>query len=351
MRISLAEVADLIGGKITGDSQTGIIGLAKIEEAKSGDLTFLYMPAYEKYFQTTKASAILVKPGFKKTRTDIAYIEVNDPNKAFSKIIIKFFTPEFSLSGIDATAFIHPSSSIGNNVALGRNVVISSGCKIGDNVKIFHNTVLLEDVEIGNDTILFQNVSIREKCKIGKRVIIHPGTVVGSDGFGYFPDENGMYKKIPQIGIVILEDDVELGSNVSVDRAALGATIIKRGTKIDNLVQIGHNVVIGEDTVISAQSGVSGSTKVGAHCMLGGQAGLTGHIEIGDNVSIGAQSGVSKSITKPGIYFGYPARELKTTLKLEAHLNNLPEYLEKIKQLENQIQNLSAEIKKLSDKS
>ena len=350
MRVSLSEIAELIDGKIFGDKEPEITRLARIEEAMEGDLTFLYLPAYEKYFKTTKASAILVKPGFKKSRSDIAYIEVNDPNKAFSKIIIKFFTPDFSLSGIDATSFVHPSASVGKNAALGKNVVVSAGCKIGDNVKIFHNTVLLEDVEIGDDTILFQNVSIREKCRIGKRVIIHPGTVVGSDGFGYFPDENGKYRKIPQIGIVIIEDDVELGSNVSVDRAALGATIIKRGTKIDNLVQIGHNVVVGEDTVISAQSGVSGSTKVGDHCMLGGQAGLTGHIEIGDNVSIGAQSGVSKSITKPGVFFGTPARELRTTLKLEAHVNNLPNYLEKIKQLENQIKNLSDEIKKLSGK-
>lgn len=350
MRVRLSEIAELIGGVITGDKDIEITGLARIEEAKTGELSFLYLPAYEKYVKTTYASAILVKPGFKKTRNDIVYIEVNDPNKAFSKILIKYFSPEFALSGIDSTSFIHPSASIGVNVSLGRNVVVSAGCKVGDNVKIFHNTVLLENVAIGDDSIIFQNVSIREKCVIGKRVIIHPGTVIGSDGFGYFTDENGKYKKIPQIGIVIIEDDVELGSNVSVDRAALGATIIRRGAKIDNLVQIAHNVVIGEDTVISAQTGVSGSTKIGSHCMLGGQVGLTGHIEIGDNVSIGAQSGVSKSITKPGIYFGYPARELKTTLKLDAHINNLPKYLEKINKLESQIQTLTDELKRLLDK-
>ncbi len=351
MKASLSDIAGFIDGKITGDEQTTITGLAKIEEASQGDLTFLYMPAYEKYFPATGAAAILVKPGFKKSRSDIAYIEVEDPNKAFSKILMKYFSPEFPLNGVDKTAFIHPSASIGKNLSLGRNVVISAGCKIGNNVKIFHNTVLLEDTEIGDETILFQNVSVRERCKIGSRVIIHPGTVIGSDGFGYFPDEKGKYKKIPQIGIVIIEDDVEIGSNASIDRASLGATIVKRGSKIDNLVQLGHNVVIGEDTVISAQSGVSGSTKVGAHCMLGGQAGLTGHIEIGDNISIGAQSGVSKSLTKPGIYFGYPARELRTTLKLDAHLNNLPEYLERIKQLESKVQELALELKKLSENS
>jgi len=351
MKVSLSEIADLIGGSITGNKEIEITGLARIEEAKIGDLTFLYMPAYEKYFRTTNASAILVKPGFNKIRTDISFIEVNDPNKAFSKIIIKFFTPDFALSGIEASSFVHTSAALGKNVALGRNVVVSAGCKIGDNVKIFHNTVLLEDVEVGDNSILFQNVSIREKCRIGNRVIIHPGTVIGSDGFGYFPGEDGKYKKIPQIGIVIIEDDVELGSNVSVDRAALGATIIKRGTKIDNLVQIAHNVIIGEDTVISAQSGISGSTKLGSYCVLGGQVGVTGHIEISDNVSIGAQSGVSKSITKPGVYFGSPARDLKTTLKAEAHLRSLPEYNEKIKNLELQIQKLSADVKKLSDKS
>jgi UDP-3-O-[3-hydroxymyristoyl] glucosamine N-acyltransferase len=348
MGLNLVEAAEFIGGIISGNKNITINNLAKIEEAKPGDLTFLYMSSYEKYFPDTKASAILVKPGFNKSRDDITYIEVKDPNKAFSKLIIKYFSPEFPLSGIDKSAFIHPKATVGKNIALGKNVVISAGCKIGDNVKIYHNTVLLEDVEIGDNSLLFQNVSIREKCKIGKSVIIHPGTVVGSDGFGFFTDEKGVYNKIPQIGIVIIEDDVELGSNVSIDRAALGATVIKRGVKIDNLVQIAHNVVVGEDTVISSQTGISGSTKIGNHCIIAGQVGLIGHIEIGENVILMAQSGISKSITKPGQYFGSPAKEFKTALKLEAHIRNMPEYVNRIKELESQVKALQEELKKLN---
>ncbi len=249
------------------------------------------------------------------------------------------------MNGIDETSFIHPNAEIGSGTSIGKNVVISAGCKIGKNVKIFHNTVLLEDAEVGDDSVIFQNVSIREKCKIGNRAIIHPGTVIGSDGFGFFTDEKGVYQKIPQIGNVVIEDDVELGSNVCIDRAAIGSTIIKRGVKIDNLVQIAHNVVIGEDTVISAQSGVSGSTQIGNKCILAGQVGVVGHIELTDNVIVYAQSGVSKNLTKPGSYFGSPAKEAKTAIKIEAHLRNFPKYIEKIKSLEEKINILQDEIK------
>ncbi len=349
MSFKLSDVAEIIGGNLVGDKNLIINNLAKIEEAQQGDLTFLYLSSYEKFFPSTKASAILVKPGFNKSRSDLSYIEVNDPNKAFAKILIHYFSPKYSLEGIDESAYIHPSAKIGENSAIGKNVVVSAGCKIGKNTKLFHNTVLLEDVEIGDDSIIFQNVSIREKSKIGSRVIIHPGTVIGSDGFGFFTDEKGAYQKIPQIGIVIIEDDVELGSNVSVDRAELGATIIRRGVKIDNLVQIAHNVVVGEDTVISALTGISGSTKIGSHNIIAGQVGIVGHIEIADHVIIMAKSGISKSITKPGQYYGTPAKEFKTAIKLEAHIRNLPGYAEKLKHLEMQIQNLTEEIKRLKE--
>ena len=344
MKITLSDIAAFIGGEITGDGSLEIKNLAKIEEAGSGDLTFLYLSQYEKYFDTTEASAILVKPGFSKSRSDLSYIEVPDPNKAFFKLVRKFFSPVFPLEGIDETAFIHPDAQIGQNTSVGKNVVISGGCKIGNNVKIFHNTVLLEDVEIGDDCLIFQNVSIREKCKIGNRVIIHSGTVIGSDGFGFEPDKEGKFHKIPQIGDVIIGDDVELGSNVSIDRASVGSTIIKRGVKVDNLVQIAHNVYIGEDTIISAQAGISGSTKVGKNCFILGQAGLTGHIEIADNVILIAQAGVSKSINKAGTYFGSPAKELKTAYKLESHIRNLPEYSKKINELEKEIKMLKKQI-------
>jgi UDP-3-O-[3-hydroxymyristoyl] glucosamine N-acyltransferase len=346
MKIKLQEIAKLVNGKITGEGNFTISGLAKIDEAENGELTFLYHPAYEKYFQSTKASAILVKTGFDKTRSDIIYVEVDYPEKAFFTLIRNYFTPAFPLEGIDKSAFVHPDAAIGKGTALGKNVVVSSGCKIGDNVKIFHNTVLLDNVEVGDGSLIFHNVSIRENCKIGKRAVIHPGTVIGADGFGFNPDEKGVYHKIPQVGNVIIEDDVELGANVTVDRASLGSTIIKTGVKIDNLVQIAHNVVIGENTVISSQSGISGSTKIGKNCILAGQVGLVGHIEIADNTILLAQAGISKSIKKAGKYFGSPAKELSTALRLEAHLRSLPEYAERIRDLENQIKTLQEEIQK-----
>jgi UDP-3-O-[3-hydroxymyristoyl] glucosamine N-acyltransferase len=345
MKISASDVASLVGGKILGDNNVEITSVAKIERAKQGDLTFLYSSSYQKFFSKTEASVILVKNGFEKTRNDITYIEVDEPNKAFTMVLNNFFMPDFPLEGIAGSAFIHPGAKIGTDSSVGENVVISPGCKIGKNTKIFHNVVILENVEIGDGVIIFPNVTIRENCKIGSAVIIHANSVIGSDGFGYL-NENGKYNKIPQIGNVIIEDDVEIGSNVSIDRAALGSTKIMKGVKIDNLVQVAHNVEIGENTVISGQAGISGSTKVGKNCILAGQAGLTGHIEIGDNVVIGAQSGVSKSILKPGIYFGYPAREIKKALTAEAHLNNIPSYVERIKILEKEVGKLKEEISK-----
>lgn len=343
MKIKIQEIASYISGNIFGDEKIEIENVAKIEEAKTGDLTFLYLSSYEKYFPTTKASVVIVKPDFNKSRNDITYIVVASPEKAFFSILKKYFNPIFLLVGIDPTAFIDKSAKIGNDVSIGKNVIVSEGCIIGNNTKIFHNTVVMEKTQIGDNCLIFPNVSIRENCKLGNNVIIHSGTVVGSDGFGYSPDEKGIYQKIPQIGNVVIEDDVELGSNVSIDRAAIGSTIIKRGCKIDNLVQIAHNVILGEDTVISAQVGVSGSTKIGNKCILAGQAGLVGHIELGDNVVITAQSGVSKSILKPGYYMGSPAIEIKAQQKMQAQVRFIPDYVDRIKKLESELKLLKEE--------
>ncbi len=345
MKINIREIASLVNGTVSGEANLDINSVSKIEDAKSGDLTFLYLPAFEKYFTTTKASAIIVKTGFSKTRNDITYIEVESPEKSFFTILKKYFTPDFSLSGIDPSSFIHPTAKLAKNAAIGKNVVISAGCKIGTNTKIFHNTVISENVSLGNDCLIHANVSIRENCLLGSNVIIHSGTVVGSDGFGYTPNDKGEYEKIPQIGNVVIEDDVEIGSNVSIDRAAMGSTIIKRGCKIDNLVQIAHNVILGEDTVISAQTGISGSTKIGKNCILAGQAGLVGHIELGDSVVITAQSGVSKSILKPGYYMGSPAREMKIAQKINAHIHSLPEYAKKISELESELKKIKENLR------
>lgn len=351
MNINLAEAAEIVNGNVVGDKNITISSFAKIEEAKEGELTFLYLDSYKKFFPSTKASAIIVKKDFPKTRNDITYIEVESPNKAFAKLLQHYFKPDYKLSGIDPTASIHSAAVIGDNAAIGKNVVISEGCLIGSNVKIFHNAVLLENVEVGDNSVIFQNVSIREGSRIGNNVIIHANSVIGSDGFGYDIDQNKVFHKVPQIGIVIIEDDVEIGSNVSVDRASLGVTIIKKGAKIDNLVQIAHNVVIGENSIVAGQAGVAGSTKIGKNCYLLGQAGVSGHLEVVDDVILHPQAGVGKSILKPGNYFGSPAKEIKAAFKLESHYRNLQNYADRITQLEKQVDELLKKVEELKNKS
>jgi len=344
MRLKVKDIAELVGGKIIGNENIEIKNIAKIGNAAKGDLTFLYMASYEKFLENTKASAVLIKPSINKLNPDVTYIEIEAPEKALLKVILTYFSPEFKLNGIDKTATISSSTKIGENVAIGKNVVIGENCIIKDNTKIFHNSVLYNNVVTGKNCLLHANVTVRENCVIGNNVIIHSGTVVGSDGFGYSPDKEGKYTKIPQIGNVIIEDNVELGSNVSIDRAAIGSTIIKQGTKIDNLVQVAHNVEIGKNTAISAQTGISGSTIVGNNCIMGGQVGLAGHLEICNRVMIGAQSGISKSITKPGKYFGYPAKEMGLALRQEGHIRNLSKYADQIKTLQKELNELKDKI-------
>ncbi len=347
MEIEVKKAAELFGGKIFGNENVTFSQISRIDEAQPGDLTFLYLPNYEKYFPETKASVIIVKPDFKRVRDDITYIVTDKPHEAVREIVVKFFTPEIKFKGIDPTAQIDASAKLGENVTIGKNVVISEGCEIGDNSIILHNTVLMENVKIGKDCLIYPNVTIREECSLGDRVIVHPGTVIGADGFGYTTDEKGVYHKVPQIGRVEIGDDVELGANVCVDRAAIGVTRIGNGVKLDNLVQVGHNVRIGDHTVMSGQSGVSGSAKIGKHNIIAGQVGIAGHIELADGVIVGAQSGVSKSLNKPGKYFGYPAKEWGQSLRLESHIRNLPDYAKRIKELEKKISELEEKLNKV----
>ncbi len=344
MKLKLKEAADLVGGVVIGNPDLTVLNVAKIDEATQNDLTFLYLPAYEKFLETTKAAAVIIKPEFKKSRNDISYIEVKNPNAALQKIILTYLKPEIQTKGIDASAHVAPDASLGKNVVIGKNVVVSSGCIIGDNSIILHNAVLMENVKAGSGCLIYPNVSVRENCELGNNVIIHSNSVIGSDGFGYIQNENGEYIKEPQIGNVILEDDVEIGSNVSIDRATIGSTTIKKGVKIDNLVQIAHNVVVGDNSLIISQSGIAGSTKIGKNCILAGQVGVVGHIELADGVIVTAQSGVSKSIDKAGQYRGSPVDLLTKTLRLEAHIKNLPQYAEKIKKLEEKIASLEQKI-------
>jgi UDP-3-O-[3-hydroxymyristoyl] glucosamine N-acyltransferase len=343
----LAELAKFLGGDIVGNADTVIRGIAKIEEAEAGDITFLANLKYKKHVKTTRASALLigkdVNPDELKERaTPLGLIRVADPYRAFLKLIDVFHpAPEPLPRGIHKSAVIDPGASIGQDVSIGAYVVIEKGCKVGKGTAIYHGTVIHQGVEIGEHTVIYPNVTIRESCIIGSRVIIHSGTVIGSDGFGFARNDKGIQEKIPQRGIVEIQDDVEIGANCTVDRATIGRTLIEEGVKLDNLIHVAHNVTIGAHTVIAAQTGISGSTKVGKHCAFGGQVGLTGHITIADNTSIGAQSGVPKSITEEGkTYFGYPAHEIHETLRIEGALRQLPELLREFRKLLQRVEEL-----------
>ncbi len=342
MGVKVKELAELIGAEIIGDENIEIKNVSRLHDAEKGDLSFLYLKSYAKDLETTSASCVLIGKDFEITRKDITYIVHPHPRLAFVEIIWKYFYKPVNITQNEA---VHPTAKISENVKLGKGVIIGENCEIGKGTVIGHDTVILANSKIGKNCLIYPNVTIREDTIIGNNVILHPGVVIGSDGFGFEPDDKGVFHKVPQIGNVIIEDDVEIGSNSAIDRAALGSTIIRKGVKIDNLVQIGHNVEVGEHTVFSGQTGISGSTKIGSHVILAGQVGVAGHLEIADGSIVGAQSGISKSLTKPGgKYFGTPAKDFGVALKLEAHVRNLPKYVDKIKELEKEIEELKQKI-------
>ncbi len=340
--MKLSEIAKVLNCELIGDGDVEIRRVSEIQSAVEGDITFIANPKYEKFFDTTRASAVIVSKSFSRRRDDLSLLFSDDPYYAFVKVL-KLLNPPVELLplGIHPSAVVAESASLGENVRIGANAVIGERVKIGDNTVIMPGVVIGDDVEIGSDVLIYPNVTIYHGCKIGNRVIIHSGTVIGSDGFGFVPRPDGSYEKIPQVGIVVIEDDVEIGSNCSIDRATLGETRIKRGAKLDNLIQIAHNVVIGENTVIAAQTGIAGSTKVGKNCVFAGQVGIVGHIEIADRTTIAAQSGVSKSITEPGkVYFGYPAREHSVALRIEGAIRQLPGLIKEFYELKSKIERL-----------
>ena len=344
---NLSEVALLINAEIIGNPGIKISNIAKIEEAVNGDLSFIANPKYLKYAETTNASALIVSKGFVTQRTDIALLKVDDPYYAFLKIMETIETPKnaVKLTGIHPTAVIDESVKLGDNVYIGPHVVICSKCEIGNDTIIHAGTYIGEDSSVGNSTLIYPNVVLRNKSKIGSRVIIHPGVVIGGDGFGFVPTKEGKYVKLPQLGGVIIEDDVEIGANTTIDRATIGNTIIRSGTKLDNLIQIAHNVVIGENSVMAAQTGISGSTKLGKNCVIAGQVGMVGHIELADKVTVGAQSGISKSIKKEGsFFFGSPATEYHDCLRHEAAVRQLPELLKEFRELKQKLEELEKQI-------
>lgn len=337
--MKLREVANIINGKLEGDPDAEVTAIGKIESAKANEITFISNPKYEKYFDTTEACCVIVSEEFdindKNVKNNISLIRVSDPYNSFLKLLEKFETKdEITDTGISDKCFIGINVTTGKNVYAGVNVTIENECKIGDGTRIYANTYIGKNSIVGNNCLIYPNVTIYKDTVIGNNVIIHSGTVIGSDGFGFAKQEDSSYKKIPQTGNVVIEDNVEIGSNTSIDRATIGETRICKGVKIDNQIQIAHNVTIGENTVIAAQVGIAGSTKIGKRCMIGGQAGIVGHLEICDDVIIGSSVGVSKSITEPGIYTGYRFRPYREDLKIEARIRNLDKLEERIKKLE-----------------
>jgi UDP-3-O-[3-hydroxymyristoyl] glucosamine N-acyltransferase len=343
--MTVSEIAAWLNGEVVGNGTIDVSRVAKVEEAGPNDLTFLANPKYEKYLALTKASAILVSRKFDRTKLGgrvLTLIEVDDPYLAFLKVL-KRLTPTLDPfpTGIHPTAVVSPSAKVGKNVDLGAYVVVGDGAAIGDGSRVADGSVIGRRAEIGEECLFHPNVTLYHECKVGNRVTIHSGTVIGSDGFGFAPRPDGTYEKIPQLGIVVVGDDVEIGSNCSIDRATIGETRIERGVKLDNLIQVAHNVVIGENTVIAAQTGISGSTKIGKNVMVAGQVGFAGHLEIADRTIIYAQSGIPKSITEPGkTYFGYPAKERSLAMRIEAVIRSLPELVLEVRTLKQKVDDL-----------
>ena len=347
MEFSAEMIASFLEGEIIGDKNVIVNSIAKIEEAHNGDLAFLANPKYEQYIYNTEASIVLVNRTFvAKGDINATLILVDDSYKSFASLLELYVANKPQKSGISPLASISPKAKIGENVFVGAYAVIEDGVTIGDNVKIYPQTYIGDNVKIGEESILYAGVKIYEECVIGNRVILHSGCVVGADGFGFAPTEDGSYSKIPQIGNVIIEDDVELGANTCVDRATMGSTIIKKGVKLDNLVQIAHNVVIGENTVAAAQLGVAGSTKVGANCIFGGQVGIIGHLEIADGTQVSSKSGIMKSSKTPNeVLMGLPAFNAGESRRSTIIYRNLPSMMNDIKALKKEIAELKANSK------
>ncbi|WDF55348.1 UDP-3-O-(3-hydroxymyristoyl)glucosamine N-acyltransferase [Mucilaginibacter sp. KACC 22063] len=336
MQFTAHEISLLLNGSVEGNAQATIHTLAKIEEAAEGAISFLANPRYEQYLYTTRASVVIVNKELELTQpVSATLIRVDNAYSAFSVLLERYNTIKLEKKGIEQPSFIHPSAKIGKDVYIGAFSYIGPGVTLGDNCRIYPNTYLADNVTIGNNVTLFSGVKVYFDCVIGSNVIIHASAVIGSDGFGFAPTPQGTYNKISQIGNVIIEDDVEIGSNTVIDRATMGSTIIRKGVKLDNLIQIAHNVELGSNTVIASQTGVSGSTKVGDNCIIGGQVGIVGHITIAKGSQIQAQSGIGRSIEEEGKkWAGSPAVSYQSNMRSQVVVNRLPELEKKINELE-----------------
>ncbi len=336
MKLTVKEIANYLNGTIMGNDQAVITHPAKIEQATNGAITFLSNLKYEAYIYETKATAVLVSEDFKATKAiNTTLIKVKDVYSSITKFLQFYEQSVHPVQGISTLSFIHPSVQLGNQVTIGDFTSINKEVSIGNNCRIYPQVFIGVGVTIGKNVTIYPGVKIYHNCQIGDNCILQANAVIGSDGFGFAPQADGSYEKIPQVGIVVLEDNVEIGANTVIDRATMGQTIIKKGTKLDNLIQIAHNVTVGENTVIAAQTGVAGSTRIGNQCQIGGQAGFVGHIEIADKVKVQAQSGVAASIKEVGSkVYGSPALSYQDYLRAYALFRQLPKLEKRIRELE-----------------
>ncbi len=335
MKFTAQQIADVLEGTVDGNPDIEVSNLSKIEEGTAGALTFLANPKYTSYIYTTEASVTIVNNTFEpENPVKTTLIKVDDAYKSFSKLLEYYNQVKFNKSGIEQPSHIPESSKYGENVYIGAFSYIGDNVVIGNNVKIFPNAFIGDNTIIGDNTTVFAGAKIYSESIIGKFCVINSGAIIGADGFGFAPDEKGEYQKVPQIGNVILEDFVDVGATTTIDRATLGSTIIRKGVKLDNQIQIAHNVEIGKNTVIAAQTGIAGSTKIGKNCQIGGQVGIVGHITIGNNVKIQAQSGIGRNVKDNEVLQGSPALAYSDYNKSYVHFKNLPKIVKNINDLE-----------------
>lgn len=351
MQFSAQQISALVNGQIEGNPLSTVSGFAKIEEAKSEDLAFLANPKYEDFLYTTHASIIIIGESLQlKKPVSATLVRVKDAYSSFALLMQYYEQMQVkSLLGIQEPVFIHPTASIGKDVFIGAFAYIGENAVVGDEAKLYPHVFIGNNASIGERSTLHPGVKIYHDCLIGKDVTIHAGSVLGSDGFGFAPQQNGTYNKVPQLGNVVIEDHVEIGANTCIDRATMGSTIIRKGTKLDNLLQIAHNVEVGENSAIAAQTGISGSTKIGKNVMMGGQVGVGGHISIADGTKVGGQSGVSRSVLLENTSLdGTPAIDFKDSLRSKTVYKRLPALEKKIKELEQLLSELIKERESIS---
>ncbi len=345
MEFKATNIAEFLHGTVEGDENVSVSNVSKIEDGKTGTLAFLANPKYERYIYETEASIVLVRKDFEpEHEVKATLIRVDDPYEAFASLLELYEQARQMKSGVEQPSFIDDSATVGESVYFGAFAYLGANSSLGNNVKIYPQTYIGSGVTIGNNTIIYAGVKIYDGTVIGNNCIIHAGAVIGSDGFGFAPMADGSYKKIPQVGNVILEDDVEIGANTTIDCSTMGSTIIRKGAKLDNLIQIAHNCEVGENTVMAALVGIAGSTKVGKNCMFGGQVGIAGHLTVGDNVKIGAMAGVTNNI-KPGrTVLGAPAMDHDKALKTYVVYRRLPQMREQLLALQKEVEELKSKL-------